>query len=358
MRIVADLDKIAVNARAAVELCARHDVSVAAVTKSVCGDPGIVRAILAGGVTTIADSRLDNVRRMRDAGIDCDVLLLRLPAPSEVEDVVALATQSLVSDPGVLRALSTAAVRQGKTHGVVVIVEWGDRREGVMPDDAEAVCRLALDLPGIELAGVACNLNCLCGVLPTPQNLGEFAAFVESLEKSLGQRFPIVSGGHTTCLRFVDQGLLPPRIDHLRVGEGILFGRDSIADVPLPGGHTDTFKVYAEAIEVADKPSAPAGETGPDAFLRTRTWPDLGIRRRAVLAMGEIDVNVEWLHPTRSGVTIVGASSDHTVVDVTDADPPVEVGDELEFRADYVAVAVAWASRCVRRELLGGSFTP
>ncbi len=133
MRIVADLDKITANARATVDQCARHGVSVAAVTKCVCGEPEIVRAILAGGVREIGESRIDNVRRIRDAGIDCDVLLLRLPALSQADDVVALTTSSLNSEPRALRALSAAAVRQGKTHEVLVIVEWGDRREGVMP---------------------------------------------------------------------------------------------------------------------------------------------------------------------------------------------------------------------------------
>ncbi len=349
MRIVADLDKITANARATVEQCAQHGVTVAAVTKCVCGEPEIVRAILAGGVSTIAESRLDNVRRVRDAGIDCDVLLLRLPALSEVEDVVALTTSSLNSEGRVLHALSDACVRQGKRHEVLVIVEWGDRREGAMPQEAAALCRLTLELPGLELAGVACSLNCLCGVLPTPENMQGFAAFVEGLEEELGRRFRTVSGGHTNNLRFLESGCVPERVDHLRIGEGILLGTDSLSGVPVASPYPDAFKVYAEVVEVKEKPSAPEGETGPDAFMRRREWPDLGVRRRAIVAMGEIDLDVHWLTPTRPGVVIVGASSDHTVLDVTDAEPPVVVGDELEFDTEYVAVAVGWASRCAHR---------
>jgi predicted amino acid racemase len=358
MRIVADLEKITANARATVDQCAKHGISVAAVTKCVCGEPEIVRAILAGGVREIGESRIDNVRRIRDAGIDCDILLLRLPALSQADDVVALTTSSLNSEPRALRALSTAAVRQGKTHEVLVIVEWGDRREGVMPEDAAALCRLADELPGLELTGLACSLNCLCGVLPTQGNMQDFADFVERLEGDLGLRLRTVSGGHTNNLQFVASGCTPRRIDHLRVGEGILFGRDSICDVSLPGTHHDTFRVCAEVIEVKEKPSAPDGETGPDAFMRIREWPDLGLRRRAILAMGEVDLSVQWITPTRPGVTIVGASSDHTVVDVTDADPPVQVGDELEFRADYVAVAVGWGSRNAHRAFVQEGVAP
>jgi len=349
MRIVADTGKISANARAIVELCAPHGIELAAVTKCVCGEPELVRAILAGGVRTIAESRLDNIRRIRAAGIDCDVLLLRLPALSEVHDVVTLTQCSLNSEADTLRALSAAAGRRRATHSVLIIIESGDRREGVMPEDALALCRLAEDLPGLDLAGVASSLNCLCGVLPTPENMRAFSVLVESLERDLGRRFRIVSGGHTNNLRFLMSGDIPARVDQLRVGEGVLFGTDEISEVSLPAPYTDTFKAYAEVIEIKDKPSAPDGEIGPDAFLRLNEWPDLGVRRRAILAMGEIDLSVRFLKPTRPGVTLVGASSDHTVVDVTDADPPVRLGEELEFDARYTAVAVGWSSTCATR---------
>lgn len=349
MRIVADCDKIRANARATVDFCAEHGVEVACVTKSVCGEPEIVRAVLAGGVRLVAESRIDNVRRIRDAGIDCDILMLRLPALSEADEVVALTQCSLNSEPLVLRALSDAAVRQGRTHDVIVIIESGDRREGVMPQDAADVCRLVLGLPGLDLAGVASSLNCLCGVMPTVENQRAFAELVEALERELGITFRVVSGGHTNNLQYVMSGDIPDRVNQLRIGEGIVFGTDVVSRVKLPSPYGDTFKVYAEVIELKDKPSAPDGPIGPDAFMRTHEWPDLGVRRRAVLALGEIDVSVDFLKPAHKGVTMVGASSDHTVVDVTEADPPVALGDELELDAEYTAIAVGWSSTCTTK---------
>jgi hypothetical protein len=44
------------------------------------------------------------------------------------------------------------------------------------------------------------------------------------------------------------------------------------------------------------------------------------------------------------GVRFLGASSDHLVVDVTEADPLVRLGDELTFRLLYGAVATGMAS--------------
>lgn len=349
MRIEVDCAKIRANAEAVVGLCARHGIEVAGVTKCVCGEPEVARAMLAGGCTMLADSRLANVARMRDAGIEAPVLLLRLPALSEAADTVRLCDYSLVSEVQTVHALSTAAQSQDVTHRVVLMVESGDRREGVMPEDAVAACRDILTLPNIELAGIGTSLNCLCGVLPTAENQQAFADLVEQVEAELGLRFRLVSAGHTGNLHLVQSGQVPPRFNHFRVGEAILTGTDfsTWADLPMP--HMDAFKVYAEVIEVKDKPSAPDGEVGPDAFMEVHEWPDLGVRRRAIVALGEIDLRTSTLKPLRPGVTLVGASSDHLVLDVTEAEPPVQLGEELAFDTLYPAVSTGWASSCTTK---------
>jgi predicted amino acid racemase len=352
MRIVADCTRIRRNAEAVVDLCSRHGISVAGVTKCVCGKPEIARAMLAGGCSMLADSRLDNIERLRAAGIDVDVLLLRIPAISTASDVVRLAQYSLVSEVETARALSAAAVAQGCTHGVLLMVETGDRREGVTPEKAEVTARSIRKLPGLELAGMATALNCLCGMLPTAQTQQEFANLVERVETALGHQMRLVSGGHSGDLHLLQAGVTPPRINQFRVGEAILCGTDfsTFADLPMP--HTDTFTVFSEVIEVMDKQSAPAGPCGPDAFMRVCEWPDRGLRRRAILDLGEIDLSTASLKPRREGVELVGASSDHLVVDVTEASPPVRLGEELEFGTLYPAVCTGWSSRCCERVVL------
>lgn len=344
MRIVADADKVAANAQAIVALCAEHGIDVVGVSKCVCGEPEIVRAMLAAGVTIIGESRLDNIRRIRAADIGCQILLLRLPALSEAEDVVLLADYSLNSEAEVVRALSAASVAAQRRHGVLVFVETGDRREGVMPGDTAALCRLVLELPGLHLAGVATGLNCLCGVLPTAENQEAFAREVESLQQELGLKFSMVSAGHTGNLHLVMKGQVPDCFNQLRVGGAILFGADTTTGADLPAPHRDAFKIYAEVVELKDKPSAPEGEVGVDAFMRVHEWPDLGVRRRAILSMGELDAGVQFMQPSLPGAFVVGASSDLLVVNVTDATVPIRVGDELEFVASYAAIAYGWAS--------------
>jgi predicted amino acid racemase len=352
MKLVADCGKISENSRAIVELCRARGVKLACVTKCVCGEPAIARAILAGGVDGLAESRLFNIRRLREAGIDAHIILMRMPLPEEADEVVRLADCSFNSEPAAIRALSAAAQQQGTIHQVVVMVENGDRREGVMFDRVEPLCRLVLDLPGLQLAGLATSLNCLCGVMPSVENQQRFADLASQTETKLGVHFRFVSAGHTNNVRFVLEGTMPGRVNHLRVGEAILFGTDELSDLRLPVPCGDTFRAFAPVIELQDKPSAPDGVCGMDAFCRVHEWPDLGVRRRAILAMGEIDLAMEHLTPARPDITLVGASSDHTVIDVTEADPPVQLGDEIEFACRYTAVSTGWSSIYPERVIL------
>ena len=238
-------------------------------------------------------------------------------------------------------------------------VEWGDRREGVMPEDAASLCRLVVRAPGPRTRGR--GLQPRLPVRGAP-HAAERRTTSPPSPKVWRRSWACGSASSAAATPRASSSWTPAPCRAASTtcawARASSSARDSICGVSLPGTHTDTFKAYAEVLEVLEKPSAPEGETGPDALMRTREWPDLGIRRRAVLAMGEIDLNVQWLTPTHPGVTVVGASSDHTVVDVTEADPPVEVGDELEFAADYVAVAVGWASRCAHRRSFGSVVDP
>jgi predicted amino acid racemase len=349
LRIEIDCERVRRNTEALVKACAKGDIQVVGVTKGVCGHPQVARAMLAGGVSLLAESRLKHVRRLRDAGIDEDIMLLRLPGLSEVNEVVQLTQASLNSQVETVRALSAAAQAHGVVHQVLLMIETGDRREGVMPEEAIGVARQLVGLPNIDFAGIGTNVSCIGGVLPTKDNTQLLVDVAEGVERALGIRFRVISGGHTASLALIERGEMPSRINQLRVGEGILLGIDSAGNWPIPAPYQDAFNVVAEVIEIDVKPSLPEGPITIDAFGRTPTWVDLGLRRRAILAMGEQDLRIDGLRPRRPEITMVGASSDHLVVDVTEADPPVRLGDEVEFEPNYAAMATAMASFGVTR---------
>ncbi|TFG72122.1 MAG: alanine/ornithine racemase family PLP-dependent enzyme [Anaerolineales bacterium] len=347
MRIEVDCERIRCNAEAVIAMGASQSIEVVGVTKACCGHPDVARAMLAGGVKILAESRLKNVRRLRKANIDAPIMLLRLPSPDEADQVVRLTQVSLNSEVGTVHALSRAAKARGLIHQVILMVETGDRREGVMPDKATDTAREIARLPGIDLLGIGTNLAGMGGVLPTKKKSEMLIDVAKDIEHALGIRLAVISGGHTVDLDLILVGEMPARVNQLRIGEAILLGVNGQSDLPLPLPHQDAFQVVAEVIEIKTKPSLPEGQIVADAFGRVSHWEDLGFRRRALLAIGEQDMRVSSLRPKRRGVTMVGASSDLLVLDVTEADPPVNLGEELEFAPAYAAVATAMANNGV-----------
>ncbi len=349
MRIKINLQKITENARAITKLCAAHGITVIGVTKSCCGMPEVARAMLAGGVKGLADSRLNNIRRMREAGIKVDMLLLRSPALSETAETVKLAEASLNSEFEVIASLAQEARALGKLHQVILMVDVGDRREGVMPQDVVELAKRVEGLEGIRLLGLGSNMGCLSRIRPSSKDTQLLVQLAGRVEEAIGGELEVISGGSSIHLRMVEQNRLPARINQLRIGEGILLGSDP-ADGHLFGYTSqDTFTLIGEMIEVKWKPLPPRSKSGHSA-LGDHPRDEQNVRCRAILALGTQDVRIEWLNPRDPGVTIVGATSDHLVLDVTAN--PVKVGDELEFGLGYRALMTAMASPYVRKEIL------
>jgi len=340
------------NCRTVVGFCAEHGIKVAGVTKAVCGLPKVARALLRGGVAQLADSRIENVRHMREDGISAEIMMLRIPMLSETEAVVALTDYSLNSEPAVIKALSEQAERQGKTHRIVLMIDTGDLREGVLPDDALAVAANIVGLPGLELYGVGTNLACLSGVQPSARNMELLVHIAGEIRTRLSIELPMVSGGNTFNLPLVAKGESPVGINHLRLGAGIL-----MAAPPLPPAleqvlDAHTFRLHAEVLELKDKPSQPYGSRGKDAFGHKPKFEDKGTMKRAIVGIGREDVDPESVRPVGPGLEVLGASSDHLILDVTKAEEDVRVGSELVFELDYGAVLAAMTSEYVHKQIL------
>lgn len=341
-----DLGAVRENART---VCERFDGRVVGVTKAVSGDPAIARAMLAGGVDGIGDSRLLNLARV--GGLDAERTLLVAPMLGDLDRVVRLAERSLHSEIEVVEALAATARAEGRTHDVVLMVDIGDRREGAMPADVLPILRRAVGLDGVRVVGLGTNTGCFGGVLPTTASMAEFVSIVEEAETALDRTFPVVSGGSTVALSLVEAGTLPERVNELRVGEAILLGTDVSRGREIPSLRQDAFTLRAEVIECKRKPSTPDGPTGRNVDGEQPDFEDRGTRERAIVALGKQDTVPGQLAPLVDGVEVLGASSDHTVCDVTDADETVRVGDALEFRMGYRALAQAFTSEYVAREV-------
>lgn len=343
-----DLGKLKENLAALQERCQASSIEITGIVKGFSALPPAVKAYEEVGMHSVGSSRMDQLRRLREAGITAQLMLIRIPMPCEVEEVVRWSDISLESEIAVLRALNQAAERAGKRHKVILMVDLGDLREGFWDRDelVSAALEVERELPHLELLGLGTNLGCYGSVQATPEKMEELVAAAEQVEQAIGRRLDILSGGASSSLHMVLDGTMPPRINHLRVGEGILLG--SIWGCNMEFMHKDIFTLRAQVIESKVKPSHPVGVLSVDAFGRTRTYVDRGHRHRCLLAMGRVDYGeCDDLVPREAGIKVLGASSDHTILDVEDGVRPFAVGDVIEFDLCYATMVYLTGSRSV-----------
>lgn len=351
-RLLVNLSNIRRNAEAVCGLCSRSGISVAGVVKGACGALPVARAVLEGGCAQLASSRLSQLEDIRAAMPGAGTLLIRMPAPEEADRVVQACDLSLNTEEHTLRALSAAAAEAGVTHGVILMYELGDLREGVAsPEQLIALAKTAEALPGLYLAGIGGTLNDIYGVSPSEDNMAALVRAFRAAEQAVGRKLDILSGGSTTALPMLLSGKLPPEINHLRIGEAILTGRDlpDLWGTQVPGCGCDTLTLEAHAIECNRKPTCPWGVRSQNGFGEQPPLPpDRGIRQRAILNVGRCDVGEVNQLICPEGVSIIGASSDHLVVDVQDR-PGLQVGGALTFRLFYQGMLFAFHSPDVEK---------
>jgi predicted amino acid racemase len=346
-RVEIDIRKIEHNASRLVALLAERGIGVTGVTKATLGSPRIAAALVRAGVAAIGESRIENVEAMRHAGLATPMRLIRSPALSQVERAVHHADLSFVTEIDVIRALSSAATAANVTHGIVLMVELGDLREGVMPDDLEAYVGIVLGLPGLSLDGIGTNLACRSGVAPDATNMATLSAMATSIEATFGLHLRIVSGGNSANLNWALDDVDPGRVNDLRLGESILLGCEPLHRTPIPDLYTDAISFVAEVIESKAKPSMPWGDLAQTAF-GLRTDPvDHGSTFQTILAAGEQDIDPHGLR-AEAGTKILGASSDHLVVDCGELAP---VGSEMRFGINYSALLRSMTSPFVEKVL-------
>ena len=327
-----DLDKLKANLAALIERCQSLSVEVAGVVKGFSALPEAAGVYTECGVRSLASSRLSQLRALRGAGVACERVLIRIPMLSELPEVAEVADMSLQSELETLRALNAVCAKRGTRHRVILMADLGDLREGFWneEDALDAALEIEHELKNLRLAGVGVNLSCYGSVTPTKRNMQALVSLAADIEREIGRPLDYVSGGASTSAYMAMNGTMPYRINLLRLGDiGLRGETDNFSPDFL---HKDVLTIKAEVIECRDKPSFPVGELSVNAFGEVGHYEDRGIRRRALVAMGRVDYgNCFDLVPRMEGVEVIGASSDHTILDVEAVKDKVHVGDVLEF---------------------------
>lgn len=352
-----DLSKVYTNTKIVTELCNNNGIKVAGIMKGFGGVVSAARAMAKGGCEQLGSSRIEQLKALKSKGYKTPLLLVRIPMLCEIEDVVKYSDMCLVSEKETLIKLNQEAAKQNKTYGVILMYDLGDLREGVFT--RTELINLSLfvehELKNLVLEGIGSNLSCYGSVAPTTTNLSELAQAAEDIENLLKRKLNIVSGGGTTTLPLLVKGGVPEKINHLRIGEGIA----NTQDLPLywnthiEGLDKDTFVLKAQIIEINEKPTHPIGELMVNAFGEHAHYEDRGVRKRAIVALGNQDVgDSSKLVPKDKGIIVLGASSDHTILDIHDSKNEYKLGDIVEFNVLYQAMLFTTLSKYINKKII------
>lgn len=343
-RVIINLSKVVHNYQKINEHCKQAGITLTGVVKGVAGDLMVIRALIDAGLRELGDSRLENLCQLPDLP-RIRKMLLRLPALSLVAETLESADVSLNSEADTLKSLDKLANK----HQVFLMVDLGDLREGVTEDRLPELGSICRHLKNIEVIGLGANFSCFAGVIPTIAKLERLTVLACFLQDEFQLPINFISGGNSSSLPLLYADKLPKGINHLRVGEGILLGRETLYGNILPGLYRDTFIIEAEIIQSQWKPALPDGEVGMDAFGRKPCLPSLEAGERLLLRIGHQDTPLDGLTPLDSDLTIMGGSSDYLVVA---SSKRFKVGETVQFLPNYWSMLGIMTSPYVEKKYI------
>jgi len=338
-----DLEKISHNSRIINARCANLCISVVGVTKCVLGDIKIAAAMKKSGVNIFGDSRLENLRKLRNFyGKGQQLMMLRSPMPSEASGLVEICDISLNTQLEVVRVIAEICQEKKIKHRIIVMVETDDQREGLLPGEVVGFCRQVVDnYRSVELYGLGTNARCITQNGPAPESLKMLKDLWEEVMKVTGRSMPIISGGNSSVWNLIEKGTIPGGINQVRIGEAILLGHDTVNYKPIKGAFADCFLLEAEIIEVKRKD---------------------GKVYKVILALGLQDVDSKNIYCCSPGLYIIGQSSDHTILGIEedkfmksrDGYSNLEAGGIISFNLDYFGLLSCMTSPFIKKSYIEG----
>lgn len=340
-RLDVDCTKVRHNAQYLMAKLALKNISVTPVTKVFSGHPVIAQMLIDAGAEMVADSRVENIQRLTKAGVLVPKMLIRTPMLSQVTSIVKWCDISLNTEIEVIEKLSSAAKQLNITHGIIIMIELGDLREGVMPELIIGFIKQIIDLPNIIIKGIGANLACRYGIATDDKNMSLLSNLADDIEAKFDLKLDIISGGNTASIDWAMNHTSTTRVNNLRIGEAIFLGFDSLTQEKIEGLYTDSITLTAEVIESKLKPSLPWGSRGANAFGEKVYTSERGAVSQAILALGRQDVCITGLSAP-DGMTIMSSTSDHLIIETSGK--PLLVGQTVMFNLDYSALLSSMSS--------------
>ncbi|MCO6148793.1 alanine racemase [Flavobacterium sp. NRK1] len=310
------------------------------VSKILCGNKLFIKEIIDLGVREIHDSRISNLKTIKELCPEVQTVYIKPPAKRSISKIVKYADVSFNTEIDTIKMLSEEAVKQNVIHKIIIMIEMGDLREGIIGEDLIYFYGEVTRLPNIEIRGIGTNLNCLSGVMPNQDKLIQLSLYKQLIEAKFNISIPWVSGGTSVAIPLILKNARPMAVNHFRVGEALFFGNDLFTGKIIEGMESEVFKLYAEIIEINEKPDVPSGELGENVAGNTfemNEGQDLGTSSlRAILDIGLLDMQPQYIEPEDENITLIDASSDMLVVDISNSNGDYKIGDLISFRIRYM----------------------
>lgn len=324
------------------------------VSKILCGNKLFLTELLKLDIKQISDSRVSNLRVIKSIRPDIETVYLRPPSKRSIPNIMKYANVSMNTEIETIKMLSEEAQRQNKIHKVIIMIELGDLREGVMGDDFIDFYEKVFQLKNILVIGIGTNLSCLYGVLPNHDKLIQLCLYKQLIETKFNKVIPFVSGGSSVTIPLMFQNILPKGINHFRVGESLFLGTDVYNDSIIEEMNPDVFRLYSEIIELIEKPIIPMGEIGTNVEGESFDFNEDNLGEttfRAIVDLGLLDVDENHIKPVDENIHSIGASSDMLVIDLGENKKNYKVGDLIEFKMDYMGALRVLNSKYIGKEL-------
>jgi predicted amino acid racemase len=334
-----DRKKLRKNYDFLTEMFEGEEIDWGVVTKLLCGNRAYLEEIIRLGVRELHDTRISNLKVIKSIDPDIQTVYIKPPAKRSIPNVIRYADVSFNTEYPTMKLLSEEAKKQDKIHKVIIMIEMGDLREGVMGDDLLQFYEQVFDLSNIEVIGLGTNLNCLSGVMPSHDKLIQLSLYEQLIEAKFNRKIPWVSAGTSVTIPLLFKKQLPKGVNHFRVGETLYYGNDLFTDLPIAVMEDDVIRLHTEIIELNEKPKVPIGEiaSNPSGVAAEVKEEDFGkTSYRAILDVGLLDINPKFLIPIDKRVEIAEASSDMLVVDLGQSNQNYKVGDIISFKPKYM----------------------
>lgn len=348
-------DKLKHNYRFLDKLFKKHNKEWAVVTKMLCGNRIYIQEIIRLGAKEICDSRVSNLKVVKSIDPGVETVYIKPPAKRYIPAIVKYADASFNTEFETIRLLSEEARRQNKLHKVIIMIELGDLREGIMGENLMDFYASVFRLPNIKVSGIGTNLNCLNGVLPSQDKLIQLSLYEQLIESKFDRKIPWVTGGTSVIIPLLFYNQIPDGVNHFRIGETLFFGNDLIADKPVKGMKQDVIKLFAQIIEITEKPKVPIGylAENPSGETFDVKKEDYGkTSYRAILDIGLLDMATDFLIPDDKHIKFIGASSDMAVIDLGKTNRNYKVGDLISFTLKYMGALRLLNSDYVEKRLV------